>query len=189
MLKKQAREIFRKNRDAISSTDKMKWDDLLLIQFQTIDFPFVNYVLSFYPIEENNEVDTFLITDHLHFKNPNLNICYPKTAFHNQTMQAVLCNADSIFEANAYNIPEPLDNEIIEPSLLDVVIVPLLAFDTKGNRIGYGKGFYDRYLKDCRSDCIKIGLSYFEAIDAVDDANEFDVPLDLCITPQRTYVF
>ena len=68
--KKEIQNIYRKKRDEISSSDKMKWDDLLLIQFQTIELPFLNYVLSFYPIEQNNEVNTFLITDYLHFKNP-----------------------------------------------------------------------------------------------------------------------
>lgn len=189
MLKKEARDLFKKKRDAISQSDKMKWDDLLLIQFQTIDIPFIDYVLSFYPIEQNNEVNTFLITGHLHFKNPTLNICYPKTDLQNKSMHAIVCNTDSIFEANAYNIPEPLDTEYADPASLDIVIVPLLAFDAEGNRVGYGKGFYDRYLKECREDCLKIGLSYFEAIEAVDDASEFDVPLDLCITPQRIYVF
>jgi 5-formyltetrahydrofolate cyclo-ligase len=104
-------------------------------------------------------------------------------------MQAIICQADSIFEANEYNIPEPLDNEVAKPTLLDIVIVPVLAFDLEGNRVGYGKGFYDRYLKQCRKDCLKIGLSYFEPVDAIEDRDEFDVPLDLCITPQRTYVF
>ena len=65
----------------------------------------------------------------------------------------------------------------------------MLAFDTRGNRVGYGKGFYDRYLPACRPDCIKLGFSYFDPVDSVDDAHEFDVPLDLCITPNRTYVF
>ena len=189
MLKKEARDLFRQKRYTISSTDKLKWDDLLLIQAQTIDFPFLDHILSFYPIEENNEVNTFLITDYLHFKNLSLKICYPRTNLKDYTMEAVLCNADSIFEANAYNIPEPLDTEIVDPTILDLVIIPMLICDKKGNRVGYGKGFYDRYLKQCRENCLKIGLSYFEPIDSVDDANEFDVPLDLCITPQRTYVF
>ena len=189
MRKKEIRNIFREKRASISATDKMKWDDLLLIRFQTIELPFADYVLSFYPIEENNEVDTFLITDYLHFRNPNLTICYSKTDLENVTMQAIACHADSIFEANAYNIPEPLDTEAVDPALLDMVIVPLLACDLKGNRVGYGKGFYDRYLKQCRKDCLKIGFSYFEPVDSIDDRDEFDVPLDLCITPQRIYVF
>lgn len=189
MLKKEARNSYKQKRYTISATDKMKWDDLLLIQFQSLEIPFLNYVLSFYPIEQNNEVNTFLITDYLHFRNPNLHICYSKTNLKDNTMQAIVCNADTIFEANAYNIPEPLDTATAHPADLDMVIIPMLAFDKNGNRVGYGKGFYDRYLKGCRNDCIKVGFSYFEAIDCIDDANEFDVPLDLCITPQRTYVF
>jgi 5-formyltetrahydrofolate cyclo-ligase len=189
MLKVNIRDIYREKRNSITSENKMKWDDLLLIQFQTIELPFLEYVLSFYPIEQNNEVDTFLITDYLHFKNLNLKICYPKTNLKDYSMKAIVCNADSIFEANAQNIPEPLDNEVADPSVIDLVIVPLLAFDLQGNRVGYGKGFFDRYLKDCREDCLRIGFSYFDPVDSIDDASEFDVPLDLCITPQRTYVF
>jgi 5-formyltetrahydrofolate cyclo-ligase len=189
MLKKEARNIFKEKRFTISQTDKQKWDDLLLIQFQTIELPFLNYVFSFYPIEQNNEVNAFLITEYLHFRNPNLQICYPKTNLKDCTMQAIICNADSIFEANEYNIPEPLDTEIADPTSIDLVIMPMLAFDTKGNRVGYGKGYFDRYLKECRDDCIKVGFSYFDPIEAIDDANEFDVPLDFCITPQRIYVF
>lgn len=189
MLKKDIRNVFRKKRASISSTDKMKWDDLLLIQFQTIELPFTDYVLSFYPIEQHNEVNTFLITDYLHFRNPGLTICYSKTDLKKLTMQAIACHADSIFEANAYNIPEPLDTETVDPSLLDMVIIPMLAFDLNGNRVGYGKGFYDRYLTQCRKDCLKVGLSYFGPVESIDDRHEFDVPLDLCITPQRIYVF
>lgn len=189
MLKKEARYHFKQKRLTISQTDKMKWDDLLLIQFQSIEIPFLDCVFSFYPIEQNNEVNTFLITDYLHFKNPNLQICYPKTSLKDNTMQAIVCNADSIFEANEYNIPEPLDTETVDPTTIDLVIMPLLTFDEKGNRVGYGKGYFDRYLKECRDDCIKVGFSYFDPINSIDDANEFDVPLDFCITPQRIYVF
>lgn len=189
MLKKEARNIFKEERYTVSASDKMKWDDLLLIQFQTLNLPFIDCVFSFYPIEQNNEINTFLITDYLHFKNPHLQICYPKTNLKECTMQAIICHADSIFEANEYNIPEPLDNEIADPSSIDMVITPMLAFDTKGNRVGYGKGFFDRYLKNCRTNCIKVGFSYFGPVSSIDDANEFDVPLDFCITPQRTYVF
>ena len=189
MLKQEIRTSFRKRRDAISFSDRMKWDDLLLIQFQTLDLPFVEYVLSFYPIEEYKEINTFIITDYLHFKNPNLHICYPKTNMENNSMNAIVCYPDSIFETNGWNIPEPIGDEIASPSQLNIVLVPMLAFDVNGTRVGYGKGYYDRYLKECRKDCMKIGLSYFEPVDVIDDRDEFDVPLDLCITPQRTYVF
>ena len=104
-------------------------------------------------------------------------------------MEAVVCHADTIFEANEINILEPLENKIIDPKDIDLVILPMLVCDLKGNRVGYGKGYYDRYLSRCNSSCIKVGVSYFEPVDTVDDANEFDVPLDFCITPQKAYVF
>ena len=189
MLKKEARKIYRQKRDEINYIDRVKWDDLLLIQFQSLELPFIDYVLSFYPIEQQNEINTFLLTDYLHFRNPNLSICYPKTSRVQTEMYAIICNADSIFEANEWNIPEPTDTDAASPGMLDLVLVPLLAFDNNGNRVGYGKGYFDRYLKQCRPDCLKIGLSYFDAVDTIEDANEFDVPLDFCITPHRTYVF
>jgi 5-formyltetrahydrofolate cyclo-ligase len=188
MTKKEARKIFKEKRSTVSESDRLKWDDLVLIQFQTLDLPYVDYILSFYPIFENKEINTFIITDYLHFKNPALNICYPKMISGNQ-MLAISCNADSVFEANEYGILEPLDTDSVDPVHLDLVIVPLLAFDEKGYRVGYGKGYYDRFLKNCREDCLKVGFSYFEAVSHIEDAAEFDVPLDLCITPQRTYVF
>jgi 5-formyltetrahydrofolate cyclo-ligase len=189
MLKKDIRKYFLNQRSSISAHEKMKWDDLLLIQFQTLALPFLEYVLSFYPIEQNNEVDTFLITDYLHFKNPAMHLCYPRIDANKISMDAVICSADSIFVANTYNIPEPVDTEIAKPAQIDLVIIPMVACDLQGNRVGYGKGFYDRYLKLCREDCLCIGFSYFEPLDVIDDASEFDVPLDFCITPQRTYVF
>lgn len=189
MLKIEARKIYNKKRAELSYTDKLKWDDLILINFQTIDFPFLNYVLSFYPMEEKNEMNTFLLSDYLHFKNPSLQTCYPKTDFTHHTMQAIATGADAIFEGNAQNILEPVSGHIIPANEIDLMIVPLLICDVHGNRVGFGKGFYDRYLKSCRDDCITVGVSYFEPIDAIDDADEFDVPLNFCITPQQAYVF
>jgi 5-formyltetrahydrofolate cyclo-ligase len=75
------------------------------------------------------------------------------------------------------------------PADIDMILVPLLAFDKKGYRVGYGKGFYDKYLADCRKNCIKAGFSYFDPVDEIADKGDFDVPLDLCITPQSVYVF
>jgi 5-formyltetrahydrofolate cyclo-ligase len=70
-----------------------------------------------------------------------------------------------------------------------MVIVPLLAFDKQGNRLGYGKGFYDRFLSDCRPDVIKAGTSYFEPEERFEELDQYDVPLDLCITPNNIWKF
>jgi 5-formyltetrahydrofolate cyclo-ligase len=189
MQKKEARRIFKQKKEALSASQQMKWDDLLLIQFQTVDWPQLSTVLSFYPILEMKEINSFILTDYLHFRNPSLQLFYPKTNFNDYSMQAIHCTADTSFEENANGLFEPAQGEPVNPLELDMVIVPLLAFDKKGYRVGYGKGFYDRFLQSCHDDCLKVGVSYFEPVEAIEDTAEFDVPLDLCITPQQVYVF
>jgi 5-formyltetrahydrofolate cyclo-ligase len=189
MLKNEARKIFREKRDALSSAERKKLNDLLLIQFQKVDLPFLHTILSYLPIEENKEPDTDLITGFLEFRNPALNLAYPKINAETRTIQAMLTNADTAFQKGIYNVPEPISDHFILPEAFDLVLVPLLICDSKGFRVGYGKGFYDRYLPHCRSDCIKAGFLYFEPVDEITDTDEFDVPLDLCITPYNIYVF
>ncbi|HTG57240.1 MAG TPA: 5-formyltetrahydrofolate cyclo-ligase, partial [Niabella sp.] len=92
---------------------------------------------------------------------------------------------------NQYGTPEPEAEgaSIILPEAIDLVILPLLCFDKLGYRVGYGKGFYDKFLEQVSDEVIKVGLSYYEPIDKIQDLNEFDVPLDYCITPERMYEF
>jgi 5-formyltetrahydrofolate cyclo-ligase len=77
----------------------------------------------------------------------------------------------------------------VEPAAFDVVLIPLLAFDVKGHRVGYGKGFYDRYLANCRPDCLKIGISFFESLASIDDVEAHDIALDMAICPTQVYDF
>ncbi|RYY40606.1 MAG: 5-formyltetrahydrofolate cyclo-ligase [Chitinophagaceae bacterium] len=189
MTKKEARKQFREKRDAMDSSWQMKADDLILIQFQTVDFPFLEHVMSFYSIPEKKEVNSFLLTDYLHFRNPALQLAYPRMNADGNTMDAVLVSADEAFTDNEFGITEPIGNAIIGPEHLELVLVPLLAFDLQGHRVGYGKGYYDRFLAQVSEDCLKVGVSYFDPVERVGDADEFDIPLDLCITPGQVYVF
>ena len=189
MLKKEARKIFRQKRAELTASQKMKFDDLLLIEFQKLPLPFLSVILSFYPAERKNEPDTFIISDYLAFKNPGLKVAYPKTNLADHSMQAFFNEDEDSFQANSFSVPEPVQGDKIDPLDIDLVLVPLLCFDKKGYRVGYGKGFYDRFLLQCKNDCIKVGLSYFDAIDTIGDVDEFDIPLDFCITPQKVYVF
>jgi 5-formyltetrahydrofolate cyclo-ligase len=104
-------------------------------------------------------------------------------------LKPVLVNDDTVYEENDYSIAEPVNGIDISAEDIDAVFVPLLCFDSKGYRVGYGKGFYDRFLSNCREDVIRIGFSYFEAVDSIEDINEFDVPLNICITPNKLYEF
>jgi 5-formyltetrahydrofolate cyclo-ligase len=189
MLKTEARKYFSKKRKALSAQDRMKKDDLMLIQLQTIALPSITFLLSYWPMEETHEPNTLLFSDYLEFQNPNMILCYPKTDFNTIALQAIQTDDDTRFRKNNYNIYEPENGFSVNPKGIDMVLVPLLAYDKKGYRSGYGKGFYDRYLDQCRSDCMKIGFSYFEPVEAFEDGNDFDLPLDLCVTPETVYAF
>lgn len=97
---------------------------------------------------------------------------------------------DNIFiKKNEYHIPEPIDGIEIPNEKIDVVFIPLLAFDVYGNRVGYGKGFYDRFLALCKPETIKIGLSFFEAENIISNISLNDIQLDYCVSSKKTYVF
>ena len=85
--------------------------------------------------------------------------------------------------------PDPILSQPVEAGEIDAVLVPLLGYDTAGHRVGYGGGYYDRFLAECRPDVIKIGLSFFEPIAAISDVNEWDVRLDCCLTPYTVYTW
>jgi 5-formyltetrahydrofolate cyclo-ligase len=189
MLKKELRSIYRQKRKALTPAEKNKLDDLLLIQFQTIPLPPIQSILAYAAIDENNEPPTDLMVDYLQYTIPGLQIAYPKTDIITQEMQAILTDEHSFFEKTEWNIPEPIDGTTIAPEQLELIFIPLLTFDKQGYRVGYGKGFYDKYLADCPAGIIKIGISYFEPTDEITDRNNFDVPLSYCITPYNTYVF
>ncbi len=95
----------------------------------------------------------------------------------------------TILGRNKFDIPEPIHGKIIPADQIDLVFVPLLAFDMKGNRAGYGKGFYVRFLMTCKPDVKKIGLSYFDAVEEIDDLSEFDIKMDSCICSNKIWEF
>jgi 5-formyltetrahydrofolate cyclo-ligase len=189
MKKQEARILFREKRKELGEAQRLKYDDLMLIQFQTLVLPHINHLLSYWPIDENHEPDTHLFGEYLAFRNPAMKILYPHADFENNIMEAIEPEADTPFIKNEYNIHEPMNGVVTDAGLLDMIFIPLLAFDEKGIRVGYGKGFYDKYLQHCRPDCIKIGFCYFEALDRIEGTHDFDVPLDICVTPNKVYVF
>lgn len=189
MNKQQLRSIYKQKRNAISEKEKLRWDDLLLIQFQQFFFEDVKLLLSYWPMDAMNEPNTFLFSGYLKHAIPDLEIAYPVTNFNTHTMQPCIVNEDTVYVQNKYGIWEPQTDETISTGLIDVVFVPLLICDRRGYRAGYGKGFYDRFLLQCREDVIKIGFSYFEPIENIDDINEYDIPLNYCITTTSLYEF
>lgn len=188
MNKESIRALYKEKRKSLSSTEKMKLDDLLLIQFQQLNFEGVHRILTYWPIEHQIEPNTHLFSRYLQYMIPDLSIAYPKINKLN-LMDAVLVNEQTTYSNVQWGITEPLNGTVIAPSSIDLILVPLLAFDLKGNRVGYGKGYYDRFLTTCKKEVILIGISYFEPIPFISDTHQFDIPLTIGITQQHIYEF
>jgi len=190
MNKSELRKYYQQKRLSIPVSERSRLDDLLLIRFQQLDLPEnIQTVLSFWPIAERNEVNTFLLTDFMFFRIPELTLAYPVTDFTNNSMRAIAVDDDTDYIVNEYGIGEPQYGKEILPEEIDLVIVPLLAFDQAGYRLGYGKGIYDRYLAKCSAGSFLLGLSYFGPVPEITGKDEFDIPLTACITPDQTYEF
>ena len=189
MTKKEIRKIELEKRIQLSPEELQSKTGLITQKFSQFEYPSSQYLLSYYPLKERNEFDVSLCENILKEKNPSIQVAWPKITLDTTTMEAHLIENNKLFIKNKFNILEPLDGDIISQENVDIVFVPLIAFDRNGFRVGYGKGFYDRYLPGCRRDVLKIGFSFFEAVDRIDDINEFDVPLNLCITPTGIYEF
>lgn len=187
MLKAEARQKYRMLRQQLSEEEIE--DKSLLIANKLLQLPVFNktYYHLFLSIEEQNEVRTNHILTILQAKDKEIVVA--RTHFENNTLAHFLLTENTLIKKNQYNIPEPVNGLEVPIKLIDVVFVPLLAFDKKGHRIGYGKGFYDRFLSGCRPDTLKIGLSFFEAEEKIVDAQETDIPLDYCVTPNNIYAF
>ena len=145
------------------------------------------YFHLFLTIEEQKEINTEFILQVLAGKDKEIVVA--KTDFNSIQMTHYLLTDNTKFKKNEYNIPEPVDGIEVPVSKIDVVFVPLLAFDNKGNRVGYGKGFYDKFLSQCQPETIKIGLSFFEAEEEIIDVYTDDIRLDYCVTPNKIYTF
>ncbi|MDX1463529.1 MAG: 5-formyltetrahydrofolate cyclo-ligase [Marinirhabdus sp.] len=144
------------------------------------------YYHIFLTISEKKEVDTEYLLHILYGKDKS--VCIPKADFTTSEMQHILLQENTPIVISEAGIPEPQQGVALRPEQFDVVFVPLLAFDIQGNRVGYGKGFYDRFLAQCRPGCLFIGLSFFEAEEKIAHS-ETDFPLHYCITPKKIYSF
>lgn len=189
MTKQEARNIYTEKRLQLTVVERNRFEDLLLIQFQKLVLPALHYVHTFLALESKKEFTTDAILHFLEFQHPGIEFVIPRVNVETEELDSILHTEDLLFQKNKWGIIEPISGKIIEPKEIDLVLVPLLAFDETGIRVGYGKGYYDKFLSQCRKDVLKIGFSYFEAVDKINDSAPFDIPLSYCVTPHRIYEF
>lgn len=190
MLKAELRRIYLARQKSFSQIQRTRKSELIgEMFFANFDLSKINFLHCFLPIEKFNEIDTHIILQKIRLNFPHVQTLVPRVNFQINEIENLLFTHENELAPNLWQISEPTHDELIESGKIDAVLVPLVCFDERGFRVGYGKGFYDRLLKNCRRDCLKIGLSFFPPVEKIEDAQTFDVRLDYCITPEKIFGF
>lgn len=187
MNKKELRAKYKALRQQLSQDEIDDKSLAIANRILQLDIWDKTYFHLFLTIEEHKEIETEFILQVLAGKDKE--ILVSKSDFDKLEMTHYLLTDNTKFQKNQFNIYEPVDGIEVPDAKIDVVFVPLLAFDKNGHRVGYGKGFYDKFLSKCKDDVIKVGLSFFEAEEAIEGVFATDIRLDYCVTPTTNYDF
>jgi 5-formyltetrahydrofolate cyclo-ligase len=185
MTKADLRARFLAERRALSLAEVESRSAVIAAHFfERIPLKTAQTIHVFLPAEGRNEVNTWLIIRRLWSDFPAIQIATSVTDWANHQLTHYALSPETPLVTNRFGIPEPVINDQLPMTndQFDLILVPLLAVDERGHRVGYGGGYYDRFLAQCRPDCQKIGLSLFPPVDRIDDVEPTDVPLDEWIT-------
>lgn len=187
MDKSELRELYKAKRKALPPGELERLSETIIEQTLT-HFQLDGKTISlFLPIERHREINTYLLWERA--MNVGATVAVPRTNFETFEMRHYLFEQTDQLELNEKGIPEPKKGKVVAADRFDIVFVPLLAVDKKGNRVGYGKGFYDRFLRKCSAQCIFIGLHYFDLENKIEDVLPTDVRLNAVVTPTKVFRF
>lgn len=187
MSKASLRKKYKALRASLSPEERDNHSLAIANQLLKMDIWDYDYYHIFLPIERLLEVDTAYILNILSGKDKNVLIS--KSDFEKGTMQHFLLLDNTKLKVNEYGIPEPVDGIEVAFTKAQVVFLPLLAYDLNGNRVGYGKGFYDKLLESHSGNCTTVGLSYFEPEKTKISTNNADIPMKYCVSPTNIFKF
>ena len=188
MNKSELRKIYLEKQKSLSDSERREKSRRIAKRFfENFSLENICFLHVFLAIEKNREVETSYIFKRLWRDFPEITTVASRIDFEAMTLENLKLTPETKLVRNRWHIFEPTDGELIEIEKIDAVTVPLLCFDERGYRVGYGKGFYDKFLSECRTDCLKIGLSYFAPVAKIPDAREYDVKLDCCVTPEEIF--
>jgi len=190
MNKVELRALYLERRTSLSDAEyallNSQWHHTF---FADIDLSWVKTLHTFLPLKKNKEPDTWPVIHRIQKEFPQIRIAIPKVDAETSTLENFIFDGPHQIRENKWGIPEPRDGEHVDNATIDMVLVPLLVVDNRGNRVGYGKGFYDKFLPTCRKDCKRVGISLFDPLESISDVNSLDVPLQYCVTPNQVFRF
>ncbi|HEX6892827.1 MAG TPA: 5-formyltetrahydrofolate cyclo-ligase [Chryseolinea sp.] len=190
MTKEELRKVYIQKRHSLSDTQYLELNSALCrVFFKSVDLSEVNILHCFLPIQKNKEPDTLMILDQIKERYPEVRLSLPRVNETTHLLESIFLETSTVLKNNSWGIPEPQEGKITDPLTIDMVLVPMLIFDRRGHRVGYGKGYYDKFLTTTRADCKRVGICLFDPVDPIDDIMGFDEPLNECITPSGPYKF
>ena len=187
MRKNDLRKLYKSKRSALSDETVAHYSTLIT---QLVVNTFVRPQMTvslFFTIAHQKEVQTNALFYELIQKD--CRVTGTVSNFDALTLEHRTVSDLDELQLNAYGIPEPQQGAVIHPHEFDIVFVPMLIADERGFRVGYGKGFYDRFLAQCSTSCQFVGLNFFDPISSIEDVNDFDLPLTHLVTPENVYAF
>lgn len=182
MTKTELRKLYIQKRNALTTTEKEQLQESIYQQIFELNTDEIKNVHLFLSMQKFNEIDTLPIINF--FRKKGKRIIVSRCNFEDDTLSHFYFEKDTQLELNKFGVPEPINAKKANVKDIDLVFVPMLISDEKKYRVGYGKGFYDRFLSECRKDTQTIGLNFFPPIKKIEDTHEFDIPLDILIYPK-----
>ena len=176
MDKKLLRKLYLEKRNTFSESELDVFAQRLTEQlFNKIIEQEAKSVFVFLPIPDKKEFNTYFLIQKLW--EAEIEVSVPISNFTTSKMLPALFSSETELVEKKYGILEPKCPNYIQSEVLDLAVVPLLISDSDKNRVGYGGGFYDRFLGD-HSKIYKLGVSFFEPIDKIEGLDKNDVQLD-----------
>lgn len=186
MNKSEIRKVYLEKKESLTKSEVLILSEKIfhnfISKFQLKENQKVHCFLS---IPEKGEVDTSLFLNF--FFEHKIRVFVPKMM--KGKLIALEINRDTPLIENSWGIKEPAGNQDCGVEDYDYIVTPLLYADQFGNRVGYGKGFYDRFFSEISPKAIRVGVSFFPNKEEVEDVSEFDVPLNYLVTPTETLSF
>ena len=182
MIKSELRKLYKQKRNTLSEIEKEQLQKSIYQQVFKLHTENISNVHLFLSMRKFNEIDTIPIINF--FREKGKKIIVSRCNFEDDTLSHFYFEKDTQLELNKFGVPEPVNAKEALVKDIDLVFVPMLISDEENYRVGYGKGFYDRFLSECREDTRTIGLNFFSPIKKIEDIHEFDVPLEMVIYPK-----
>jgi 5-formyltetrahydrofolate cyclo-ligase len=189
MTKQELRKTYLQKRQSLTEAEYLHLNHALgEVFFASFDLSFIKVIHTFLPLTEKHEPDTWPIIDRVRREFPHIRFSLPRVNYQTNELENYFFEGLHQLKKNDWGILEPAEGIPTPIAKINMVLVPLLVYDKQGHRVGYGKGYYDRFLSSCLPATKKIGLAHFHPVDQI-EFSETDVRLNACVTPHGIFSF